>query len=151
MAAHHNRKVKIMEPTSDENHGCNITNAIYFYSNQQYALIVKNYLEQNDVRINIQLERGIMEDGKRETIKDFDCVISDYHLLETTGINLLRSIRIEYPNVPFILLDDQGNMKRGLDAIGAGATSYLEKGNGKSTLEEIESNIKLGHSRNNKK
>lgn len=140
-----------MNSPSDKNHEHTVIEAIYFYSNQQYATIVKNYIENRAIMVDVDLDLCITDQWRRESIVDFDYVISDYDLQETTGMNILRNIRLDCPNMPFILLDDKGNIKRGLDAIGAGATAYLEKGNGELTLEEIADKMDLEYRCENKR
>ncbi|MFC7057549.1 response regulator [Halovenus salina] len=57
----------------------------------------------------------------------FDCVISDYDMGSTDGIELLEEIRERYPDVPFILFTGKGSEEIASDAIRAGVTDYLQK------------------------
>ena len=58
----------------------------------------------------------------------FDCVVSDYELPGTDGVELLEAVRAERPDLPFILFTGQGSEAVASDAISAGVTDYLRKG-----------------------
>lgn len=57
----------------------------------------------------------------------FDCLISDYELPGMNGIEFLRTVREEYPDLPFVLYTGQGSKEIATNAIAAGVTDYLEK------------------------
>ena len=61
---------------------------------------------------------------------EFDCVVSDYDLPRTDGIELLEAVRAERPGLPFVLFTDQGSEGVASDAISAGVTDDLRKGSG---------------------
>lgn len=57
-----------------------------------------------------------------------DCVVSDYEMPETDGIELLEWVRTEYGDLPFVLLTGEGDESVASEAITAGVTDYLQKG-----------------------
>ena len=59
-----------------------------------------------------------------------DCVVSDYDMPRQTGIAFLEAVREEYPDLPFILFTGKGSEEVASEAISAGATDYLQKGDG---------------------
>ncbi|WP_435073478.1 PAS domain S-box protein [Halorubrum sp. HHNYT27] len=61
---------------------------------------------------------------------EFDCVVSDYNMAETNGIEFLELFREEYPNLPFILYTGNGSEEVASEAISAGVTEYLQKSGG---------------------
>ncbi|SDY54055.1 PAS domain S-box-containing protein [Halobellus clavatus] len=56
-----------------------------------------------------------------------DCVVSEYDLREETGIDFLRAVRPEYPDLPFLLFTSTGSEEIASRAISAGVTDYLRK------------------------
>ncbi|MDS0300475.1 PAS domain S-box protein [Halogeometricum sp. S1BR25-6] len=56
-----------------------------------------------------------------------DCVVSDYEMGETTGIDLLRRVREHYEELPFVLLTSRGSEEVASEAISAGVTDYIQK------------------------
>jgi PAS domain S-box-containing protein len=60
----------------------------------------------------------------------FDCVVSDYEMPATNGIDFLETVRAEYGDLPFILFTGKGSEAIASEAISAGVTEYLQKGGG---------------------
>jgi PAS domain S-box-containing protein len=56
---------------------------------------------------------------------DVDGVVSAYDLPDIDGVRLLRSIRISYPALPFVLAPEDGSGSLAGDAIAAGVTGYV--------------------------
>lgn len=70
--------------------------------------------------------------GGLDAIKDapFDCVVSDYDMPGTNGIEFLQQVRESYPTLPFILFTGQGSEEVAKQAILSDVTDYVEKGIG---------------------
>ena len=60
----------------------------------------------------------------------FDCVVSEYDLPDTDGIELLESVRAERPELPFIIYTDSGSEAVASRATQSGVTVYLPKRRG---------------------
>ena len=73
---------------------------------------------------------------------EFDCVVSDYDLPGTDGIELLEAVRAERPGLPFVLFTDQGSEGVASDAISAGVTDDLRKGSGPEQYRLLASRIR---------
>jgi len=58
----------------------------------------------------------------------FDAIISDYAMPDTNGIELLRMIRAEFGDIPFILYTVVPREEVLIEAINSGVTFYLQKG-----------------------
>ncbi len=54
-----------------------------------------------------------------------DCVVSNHLLPDTTGLDLLDSVRDEHPNLPFVLLTGSGSERIASEAIGLGVSDYV--------------------------
>ena len=57
----------------------------------------------------------------------FDCVVSEFDLPETDGIDFLEAVRERYGDLPFILFTDGGSERVASEAIAAGVDGYLPK------------------------
>lgn len=64
-----------------------------------------------------------------------DCVVSDYQMPGTNGIEFLRQLRADYPELPFLLYTSKGSEAVASDAISAGVTDYIQKD---ATTEQYE-------------
>ena len=62
--------------------------------------------------------------------EDVDCVVSDYEMSETDGLELLAAVRERHGELPFILFTGRGSEEIASEAISAGVTDYLQKGTG---------------------
>ncbi|MEZ6058893.1 MAG: response regulator [Planctomycetaceae bacterium] len=56
-----------------------------------------------------------------------DLVLTDIHMPEMNGMELLNAIRDEFPMVPVVLMTAQGSEEMAATAMRAGATSYVPK------------------------
>ena len=58
----------------------------------------------------------------------YDAVISDFMMPGMDGISLLKTIRREYPDLPFILFTGRGREDVVIEAVNNGVDFYLQKG-----------------------
>jgi CheY-like chemotaxis protein/predicted DNA binding protein len=59
---------------------------------------------------------------------EIDCVVSDYQMPDEDGIELLRRVRTEHGDLPFVLLTGEGSEQVAIQAIDVGVTDYVRKG-----------------------
>jgi DNA-binding NtrC family response regulator len=71
-----------------------------------------------------------------------DCVVSDYNMPGMEGIELLQTVREEFPELPFILYTGRGSEAVASDAISAGVTDYLQKQPGSEQFELLANRIR---------
>ena len=64
----------------------------------------------------------------------FDAVISDYQMSQMDGIALLKAVKSETPDMPFILFTGRGREEVVIEALNNGADFYLQKGIGAKSL-----------------
>jgi CheY-like chemotaxis protein len=57
----------------------------------------------------------------------FDCLITDYRMPAMDGIELLTTVSQQHPELPILLLTGHGGGKIASEALGEGATEYMEK------------------------
>jgi len=83
------------------------------------------------------------KDGK-EFFKDnsdkIDVIVCDYDMPGWTGIETLKNIR-EFSEVPFILFTGKGSEEVASEAISAGASDYLQKGDSLSNYKVLSNRI----------
>ncbi|WP_336025167.1 hybrid sensor histidine kinase/response regulator [Halobellus salinisoli] len=90
------------------------------------------FLEREDNRIDVRTANS-PTDGL-EILGDYelDCIVSDYDMPQTNGIEFLEAVREEYPELPFILYTGKGSEEIASEAISSGVTDYLQKESGTS-------------------
>lgn len=64
-----------------------------------------------------------------------DLVVSDLHMPDMNGLALLKAIRVEYEQLPFIMVTAQGEIKSAVEAMKLGAEDYILRPFDLETLE----------------
>jgi len=83
-----------------------------------------------DAAVRGDTDRGSQPAGATGERPAFDCVVSDYDMPGTTGLEFLERVRGRYPDLPFVLFTGKGSEEIASEAISAGVTDYLQKGTG---------------------
>ena len=87
-------------------------------------------LEHENDRIEV-IEAASVEDALSYfDSESIDCIVSDYEMPETNGIEFVGTVRQSNGDLPFILLTGQGSEKLASEAVSAGVTDYFVKGGG---------------------
>jgi PAS domain S-box-containing protein len=97
-----------------------------------FAATAAAFLEREDDRFDIETATSASEGLDRLSEGAFDCVISDYDMPVTNGIEFLESVREEHPDLPFVLFTGKGSEEVASEAISAGVSDYLQKEAGTS-------------------
>ncbi|MFC7078495.1 hybrid sensor histidine kinase/response regulator [Haloarcula halophila] len=95
-----------------------------------FADMTATFLEREDERFVIETATSASAGAAQLEQNRFDCVISDYDMPSQNGIEFLKSVREQYPELPFILFTGKGSEEVASDAISAGVTDYLQKEGG---------------------
>ena len=96
----------------------------------EFAALTATFLNRDRDRFDIMSVTSA-EDGLEQLEQtDFDCIVSDFDMPGTSGIEFLEHVRARNPDVPFILFTGKGSEEVASDAISAGASDYLQKGSG---------------------
>jgi PAS domain S-box-containing protein len=96
------------------------------------ADVAATFLEREDERFTVDTATGAEEALSVLTDREVDCIVSDYDMPGQNGIDLLESVREDYPDLPFVLFTGKGSEEVASDAISAGVTDYLQKETGTS-------------------
>jgi len=94
------------------------------------SALVASALEREDDRFEVTTAATPDEGLAVLADERIDCVVSDYDMPGTNGIEFLERVRDDYPDRPFILYTGKGSEEVASDAISAGVTDYLQKATG---------------------
>ncbi|WP_280586039.1 GAF domain-containing protein [Halorubrum sp. Boch-26] len=70
-----------------------------------------------------------------------DCVVSDFDMPGSDGLELLTAVRAVAPEIPFVLFTGKGSEEIASEAISAGVTDYLQKGAGRDRYEMLANSV----------
>jgi len=92
---------------------------------------------ESDPPIEIQTATSSAEGHQQLVDGDVDCIVVDHDLPNIDGIELLETVREDYPSLPFILRTDGGSEKLAKDAISADVSEYLHTDQKQALLDRI--------------
>ena len=85
----------------------------------------------------------------REAIPDI--VVTNLIMPQMTGLDLVKAVRMEFPNLPVVLTTDFGNEELAVDALRTGAASYVPKRNlERDILDILEDVTRVSYSQKQK-
>jgi len=99
-----------------------------------FAALAAERLERADERFTVETVRSAaaaldrLAEGAPDDRSAVDCVVSDYEMPETDGIEFLQAVRERHPDLPFVLFTGRGSEEIASEAISAGVTDYVQKG-----------------------
>lgn len=93
------------------------------------VLFVGDSIAEDSVRdlteYPIAVESTVSAAVERIRQTDVCCIVSEYQLQNADGVELIETVRVEYPDLPIILWTAAGDEVVASDAITAGVTDYL--------------------------
>jgi PAS domain S-box-containing protein len=108
----------------------------------QITDLTRTLLERADDNISVVAETSVVAALKHLRDEEFDCVVSDYDMPNTDGLELLDIIRREHPDLPFILFTGKGSEEIASEAISAGVTDYMQKDSATEQYEMLANRIR---------
>lgn len=91
------------------------------------AVLVATQLEDYDDRMTVDTAPNAIEGQAMLESHDYDCVVCDYDLPGTNGLEFLDTIRETEPDLPVILHTGKGSERVASEAISRGVSDYLQK------------------------
>jgi PAS domain S-box-containing protein len=109
----------------------------------EFADLTATFLQRADDRIRVQTATGAADALDRlEADPDaVDCILSDHDMPGRDGIELLRTVRDQFSDLPFILFTGKGSEAVASRAISEGVTDYLQKETGTEQYEVLANRI----------
>ncbi|QOS12670.1 receiver/sensor box histidine kinase [Haloferax gibbonsii] len=109
----------------------------------EFAALVAAALERECEHITVHTETDprVAVDRVRRDGPTFDCVVCDYDMPDLDGLDVLASVRAEYPELPVILFTANGSEEVASEAISAGVTDYLRKGDDTSRYQLLANRV----------
>jgi len=107
----------------------------------QFGSLLVSYLERLEDDMTVTFKSSPETVLSTIETDDIDCIVSDFQMPQMDGIELLKAVRQEYPNLPFFLCTARGSEEVVSQAIHAGVTSYLQKG-GTEVFEQLAHRIR---------
>jgi PAS domain S-box-containing protein len=95
-----------------------------------FTELVQTFLERQNEKFDVETANRANEGLDRVSEDSTDCILSDYDMPGKNGIEFLKAVRSNFPNLPFILYTGKGSEEIASDAISAGATDYIQKQSG---------------------
>ncbi|MDH7507799.1 MAG: PAS domain S-box protein [Methanomassiliicoccales archaeon] len=89
--------------------------------------IAKGFLELEE-KFRADIASSVDEALKLLQKNCYDAIISDYQMGDSTGIDLLKTIRSQGNQIPFILFTGKGREEVVIEALNLGADFYINKG-----------------------
>jgi len=89
--------------------------------------VTAELLERENDRFSVETATSPKEGLAMVRDRPLDCIISDYDMPNTNGIEFLKRIRENNPKIPFILLTSKEIDTVASDAISVGVTDYFQK------------------------
>ncbi|MHB9286996.1 response regulator [Halobacteriales archaeon Cl-PHB] len=103
--------------------------------------LTATFLQRVDDNIDVISESNVVQALDRLREEQVDCIVSDYHMPNTDGLEFLEIVREQYPDLPFILFTGKGSEEIASEAIKAGVTDYMQKGGGADTYEMLANRV----------
>ncbi len=87
--------------------------------------ILKKYLEKNNYVVNTAFSGQSAQELLKK--QNFDLVLCDFRLPDTSGLELLKKIKMQKPNTPVVIITAYADVKVAVQLMKLGATDYITK------------------------
>ncbi|MFC7175641.1 response regulator [Halosegnis marinus] len=92
--------------------------------------LARTVVERDHEGMTVETETD--PDAAVERIREggYDCVVTDYKMGRMDGLDLLRAVRAEEPELPVVFFTGKGSEEIAAEAINLGVTDYIRKDTG---------------------
>ncbi|MFD1642327.1 sensor histidine kinase [Halohasta litorea] len=98
---------------------------LYVNDSSELLELVSTQLTAEGDRVSVLTATSVEEGIEIVRTTSVDCVLSDYHMPERTGVDFLQAVREMNPELPFIMFTQTGNEAAASEAISADVTDYV--------------------------
>jgi len=106
------------------------------------ADLTQTFLEREDEQFAVRTAHSADKALDEISETSPDCIVSDYDMPRRDGLEFLRDVRDEHPELPFILFTGKGSEEIASEAISAGVTDYLQKKSGTEQYQLLANRIR---------
>lgn len=100
-------------------------NVLLVDDEEQFLKVFSQRLESRGLKVDISTSGE--EALNKVKGKDFDAIVLDLAMPGMSGIETLKRIKTENPDLQIIMLTGHGSIDKGVEAIKAGAIDFMEK------------------------
>jgi len=107
----------------------------------EFLAVAKQCLEEQG---KLQVDTALSAEEALEKLRnsEYDAIIADYQMPCKNGLELLKELRKEGKNVPFILFTCKGKEEVAIEAVNSGVERYIDKqGNADITYEILKQSV----------
>jgi len=94
---------------------------------REFVELAQLMLERESEALSVTVETSAAAGLDRLDSSPVDCVVSDYDMPGTDGLEFLRAVRERDPDLPFVLFTGKGSEEIASAAVSAGVSDYLQK------------------------
>ncbi|AHG04822.1 chemotaxis protein CheY [Halobacterium sp. DL1] len=105
----------------------NTTTVLHVDDDPQFRELARTYLERSNSSLSVLSEPSAGDALERIQERAVDCVVSDYEMGDTDGLEFLELVREESVALPFILFTGKGSEEIAAKAVNAGVDAYHQK------------------------
>ena len=98
---------------------------LYVNDDDQLRELVATQLRAESDRIRVSTANSAASGSRRLANGTVDCVLCDHHMPDRTGLEFLKRVREDRPDLPFILFTRTGSEAVASESIEAGVTDYV--------------------------
>ena len=107
----------------------------------EFLAVAKQCLEEQG---QFQVDTALSAEEAIEKLRDseYDAVVADYMMPGKNGLELLKELRQEGRDIPFILFTCKSKEEIAIEALNSGVEQYIDKqGDAEATYEELKRSI----------
>ncbi|AKU06663.1 receiver/sensor box histidine kinase [Haloferax gibbonsii] len=123
------------------NGGDDPISVLYVGRDPEFVALVATALERESDRLDVRGETAVIDGISVVEDDGVDCVVSEYHLRDGDGLDLLTAVRARSSDLPFILYTAHGDEAVASRAISLGVSDYVRRTAGDEDFHLLASRV----------